>query len=124
MIFIGVDNIIISRFDPSLLANRSFLNHCFTPSEQTYCHSKPDPAPHFAVRFAAKEAVIKAISGINLYLDLNKIEITNDAQGRPYLTFITDDPMFKELRSDISLSHSDTSAIAFVVIYNLKSRTF
>lgn len=112
----GVDIVEISRFSIQLLSNQTFLNLCFTPLEQTYCLSKANPAQHFAARFAAKEAVIKALSGFSLYLEHKKIEIGNNTDGRPYVIFLTDDPLFNTVTVDISLSHSDASAIAFVII--------
>ena len=117
MNYIGVDIVTISRFNDPALQKQSFLDRCFTPAEQTYCLSKIDPAPHFAARFAAKEAVIKALSGMDLYLDINKIEITNNKIGRPYITFLTDNKTIISLKADLSLSHSETDAIAFVILW-------
>ena len=117
MFLTGVDIVTISRFADPALQKQPFLNRCFTPAEQTYCLSKTDPPPHFAVRFAAKEAVIKALSGLNLYLERNMIEITNNKIGRPYITFRCDNPCILQLKSDISLSHSETAAIAFVILW-------
>ena len=117
-ITIGVDIIEFSRFHRPIFNRKSFLNLCFTPAEQQYCLSKSNPAQHFAARFAGKEAGIKALSGLNLYLERNKIEILNHENGRPYLTFHTDNPEILTLKSDISLSHSDTSAIAFDILYS------
>lgn len=117
MNYIGVDIVTISRFNDPALQKQTFLDLCFTPAEQTYCLSKTDPAPHFAARFAAKEAVIKAISGLDLYLERNKIQITTNMIGRPYITFLTDNPRILQLKSDISLSHSETDAIAFVILW-------
>jgi len=116
-IFSGVDIVTISRFNDPSLQKGTFLNLCFTPSEQTYCLSKANPAQHFAARFAAKEAVIKALSGLDLYLERNKIEVCLKENGRPYLRFHTDNQNILCLKTDISLSHSETSAIAFVIMY-------
>lgn len=116
-IFTGVDLVTISRFYAPTAQKQSFLNLCFTPHEQAYCFSKADPAPHFAARFAAKEAVIKALSGLDLYLERNRIEVFNNEIGRPYLIFNTDNDKILSLKSDISISHTETSAIAFVILY-------
>lgn len=118
MIFVGVDIESITRFKDNKTRVKSFQNLCFTSAEQQYCLSKSNPAQHFAARFAGKEAVIKALSGMNLYLERNKIEILNHENGRPYLVFHTENPEILKLKSDISLSHSDTSAIAFVILYS------
>lgn len=117
-IFTGIDIESIVRFTSPNLMRETFLNLCFTSAEQQYCLSKSNPAQHFAARFAGKEAVIKALSGMNLYLERNKIEILNHENGRPYLVFHTENPEILKLKSDISLSHSDTSAIAFVILYS------
>ena len=116
-IFTGVDIVTISRFRTPTTQKQSFLNLCFTPHEQVYCFSKADPAPHFAARFAAKEAVIKALSGLDLYLERNKIEVFNNEIGRPHLILHTDNNKILSLKSDLSISHSETSAIAFVILY-------
>ena len=116
--FVGVDIAEIQRFQKPVLSQKGFLNLCFTPSEQQYCLSKSNSAQHFAARFAGKEAVIKALSGMDLYLERNKIEILNQENGRPYLIFHTNNEKILQLKSDISLSHSDTSAIAFVILYS------
>ena len=118
MIFTGVDIESIRRFRDKKTMITSFLNLCFTAAEQQYCLSKSNSAQHFAARFAGKEAVIKALSGMDLYLERNKIEILNQENGRPYLIFHTNNEKILQLKSDISLSHSDTSAIAFVLLYS------
>ncbi len=117
IIRIGVDHVTISHFNEALLSNIKFLNRCFTLKEQVYCLSKIDPSPHFAVRFAAKEAVIKALSGFNQLLEHNRIEITKNAKGRPSINYLTNEPFYLSLNTDVSLSHSETSAVAFVIIY-------
>ena len=117
-IYTGVDIESIIRFISPNLLRQTFLNLCFTPAEQQYCLSKSNPAQHFAARFAGKEAVIKALSGMGFYLERNKIEILNQENGRPYLVLHTDNEKILQLKSDISLSHSDTSAIAFVILYS------
>ena len=57
-----------------------FLERCFTPSERAYCEARRDPAPHYAARFAAKEAAMKAL-GAAPFTD---IEVTR-AEGAPRL---------------------------------------
>ena len=55
-----------------------FRSRCFTDDERAYCDSKPNPAQHYAGRFAAKEAVGKAL-GSGVYFTWREIEI----RGRP-----------------------------------------
>lgn len=116
LMYTGVDIVSISRFD-TLSTSPVFLRRCFTASELEYCLSKSSPPQHLAARFAGKEAVIKALSGFGLTLDYRQIEITNAENGRPQVTYLTEHEEFQNFRTDISLSHSETSAIAFVIVY-------
>ncbi|MBT4356096.1 MAG: holo-ACP synthase [Rhodospirillaceae bacterium] len=85
IIGIGTDICDISRIE-SLISKfgQKFIDKTFTVHEQEYCSSKSDCAPFYAKRFAAKEAVAKALapssSGALSWLD---VEVTNDPSGRP-----------------------------------------
>jgi phosphopantetheine--protein transferase-like protein len=59
---IGVDTQLISEIEVSISTSTTFLSRNFTPEEVNYCRSTGDPAASFAGRWAAKEAVVKAIS--------------------------------------------------------------
>jgi holo-[acyl-carrier protein] synthase len=76
---VGVDLIEIERVRRALDRHgESFRERCFTEAEREYCESKANPAQHYAGRFAAKEAVGKAI-GSGVYFTWKEIEI----RGRP-----------------------------------------
>ena len=76
---IGVDLIEIERIRRALERHGdSFKRRCFTDVERAYCDSKPNPPQHYAGRFAAKEAVGKAL-GSGVYFTWKEIEI----RGRP-----------------------------------------
>jgi holo-[acyl-carrier protein] synthase len=61
---IGTDIVSVGRFDRLLRAgDGSFLRRWFTPEEVEYCLGRAHPARHLAARFAAKEAVVKAVGG-------------------------------------------------------------
>ena len=76
---VGVDLIEIARVRRALERHGDgFRARCFTPAERAYCESKPNPAQHYAGRFAAKEAVGKAI-GSGVHFTWREIEI----HGRP-----------------------------------------
>lgn len=62
---IGIDAQLISEIDDMYINNADFITRNFTESEIEYCRSRPDPSASFAGRWAAKEAVIKAISSCN-----------------------------------------------------------
>ncbi|MCW2977007.1 MAG: phosphopantetheine--protein transferase, partial [Actinomycetia bacterium] len=80
MIHVGTDLIEIARIRRSLARYESFRNRCFTPDEQAYCDSRPNPAESYAGRFAGKEAVGKALGfGVARAFAWKDIEIV----GRP-----------------------------------------
>ena len=56
---------------------RLFVQKIFTDKEMKYCDNKGKPIQHYAVRFAGKEAVIKALYPFGLFLDVTQIEILN-----------------------------------------------
>ena len=75
---VGVDLIEIPRIARALERYPGFRERCFTEAERAYCDAKPNPAQHYAGRFAAKEAVGKAL-GSGVYFTWREIEI----RGRP-----------------------------------------
>ena len=80
MIRVGTDLIEIARIRRSLDRYAGFRDRCFTPAEQAYCDSRPDPAESYAGRFAGKEAVGKALGfGIARAFAWKEVEIV----GRP-----------------------------------------
>lgn len=110
---IGVDIEDISRFKGK---SQRFLDRVYTKSEQEYCLSKTIPASHFAVRFCAKEAVIKALTPMNIKQpQLNMIEVYHDDNSCPKIK-LPDTEEYANLRTEVSLSHDKTKAIAFVTI--------
>ena len=80
MIGVGTDLIEIGRIRRSLDRYAGFRDRCFTPAEQAYCESRPNPAQSYAGRFAGKEAVGKALGfGVARAFAWKEIEIV----GRP-----------------------------------------
>ena len=76
---VGVDLIEIERIRRALERHgESFKERCFTEAERAYCDSKPNPPQHYAGRFAAKEAVGKAL-GSGVHFTWKEIEV----RGRP-----------------------------------------
>lgn len=118
---IGVDIEDISRFEDK---SDEFLDRIYTKSEQEYCLSKQNPASHFAVRFCAKEAVVKALNsmGIN-HPRLNQIEIYHGENKAPRIRFFDSlASKYENLTIEVSLSHDKTKAIAFVLIEAKRQR--
>ncbi len=113
---IGTDIEQIGRFRKLLYKNnQSFYKNIFTLGEIKYCLSKADPYPHFAARFSAKEAVVKAVGG-SVY-QAKDIEVVNDKDGKPLIKLKTKNLKLKT-KVLISLAHTKDYAIAFAIWLN------
>jgi holo-[acyl-carrier protein] synthase len=110
---IGVDCIEIKRFF-QFEKDDHFLSKIFTEKEIDYCQGNKNACQHFAVRFAGKESVIKAISHYGIQLSPKQIEILTDATGIPYVNITAEH--CSQYTVKISLSHSEEIALAFVII--------
>lgn len=95
----------------------SFLNRVFTDNEIKNAKRRTSFYQHLAGRFAAKEAVFKALG--DPQLSWKDVEILNDKRGRPYCTFI--DKKNRKVDIQISISHVKTYAVANAIIIK-KSR--
>jgi holo-[acyl-carrier protein] synthase len=123
MIFgIGVDLIEIDRIQENLVKHgERFEAKVFTPTEREYCRRMPIPAQHYAARFAAKEAFLKALgTGWAKGVTWQDVGIENFLIGMPQLV-VTGRAM--ELAREygvgamhVSLSHSRGHAVAVVVL--------
>jgi holo-[acyl-carrier protein] synthase len=77
---VGLDVIEIERISVALDRYATFRERCFTEAERDYCESRPNPAQHYAARFAGKEAVGKALGfGVARAFAWKDVEIA----GRP-----------------------------------------
>jgi holo-[acyl-carrier protein] synthase len=106
---VGVDLVEIARVRDFARRNARFLKRVFSADEIAYCKAKKNPWPHFAVRFAAKEAVYKTLGKADI--PLTAISVSRDAGGRPMVT-IFGKPAKK---MKLSLSHGRDHAVAFAV---------
>jgi holo-[acyl-carrier protein] synthase len=82
---IGIDVVEVERIASAIERHgEPFLAKLFTAGEREYCETRKNPAMHFAARFAAKEAVSKALgTGIGGNAGLLDMEIVHDAAGAP-----------------------------------------
>jgi holo-[acyl-carrier protein] synthase len=116
---IGTDIIEVDRIRQAIDRHgQHFLNRLFTENEQAYCLKFPDVATHFAGRFAAKEAIAKAFGlGFGNSLSWKDMEILPNSLGRPIVHL---SPRIKKeflhFHLHISISHTQTYAIAFAVL--------
>lgn len=111
---LGTDIIEIERIRRTLTRfGAHFKNRIYTQAEQAYCDKHRDPAPQYAARFAAKEAIAKALgTGFGAHLRFIDIEISHKPSGAPTAT-IANQP---HLSLALSYSHSHTHAIATALI--------
>ena len=124
MLLTGIDLVENSRI--ARMIERSFetIKEIFTEREIEYCMGKNFPEQSFGVRFAAKEAVIKAIQSNILAYDLRNIEVENIESGAPELIIhsekiknrIAEKLGRKDYGISITLSHEKEFSLAFVVI--------
>jgi holo-[acyl-carrier protein] synthase len=119
-IAIGIDAAEVERMTSFLRRGPRLLRRVFTEEECRYCEQSARPAEHFAARFAAKEAFLKAL-GLRLgALPLGQIEIVREHAGRPRIRLGTRarDTLTSRgfSRAQVSLSHTRAVAVAVVVL--------
>ena len=116
----GVDIIEISRFKNLIKKHGDrFINRVFTKNEIHYCQKKSDNgAASYSARFAAKEALFKAIgTGLRDGLSWKDIETINNKLGNPYFNFYGKTAKIIEKRKvHLTISHSQENSVAFVII--------
>jgi holo-[acyl-carrier protein] synthase len=118
MIRCGIDLVQVERVRAAIETHgERFLRRVFTPVEVAYCTGRPDPWPHYAARFAAKEAVYKAVPhGTLRALVWREIGVRHGPGGAPEVDLggATRDQL-QGWSFAISLSHDRTFAVAQVV---------
>ena len=115
---IGNDIIEISRIKSAIERHgEKFLDRLFTEKEKNYCLKFKDSEKHFAGRFAAKEAISKALgTGFCDSLGWLDIEIINNEKGAPIVTLSKQaQKRFNFSNLLLSISHSENYATAFAI---------
>ncbi|MDO5043706.1 MAG: holo-ACP synthase [Coriobacteriia bacterium] len=120
VIGVGLDIVPIERIERAMNRTPGFIDYVFTSAEQKYCNKKALPQVHYAARFAAREAVLKALGcGIFSGIKMKDLEVLLDKNGAPYMEFsgrakqIMDEKGIVSVQ--ISLSHTSELAIANAV---------
>lgn len=104
----ATDIIEIIRFrDKPYELNKDFYQKIFTKKEIEYCISYNDPYPHFAVRFAAKECMVKLFDNENIF-SMRGFEVLNNDNCAPYVK--------NKEEVSISLSHTNDLALCFAIL--------
>jgi holo-[acyl-carrier protein] synthase len=111
----GVD--VVELADFGALVERSgttFLNRCFTPSELAYAGDGPNRSARLAARFAAKEAVLKAIGiGWAAGISWKEVEVLHHPSGAPSISI--SGAVARIAGFQLSLSHTRTQATTSVI---------
>jgi holo-[acyl-carrier protein] synthase len=112
---VGVDIVDVGRIREVLARHpERFAQKVLSESETAYCFSRPDPAPHIAARFAAKEAVIKCLGG---GCSMHEIEVVRALSGFPSIRLRGRAAERARGRTVlVSLSHLEHIAVAFAVL--------
>ncbi|MBC8135857.1 MAG: holo-ACP synthase [Fibrella sp.] len=115
VVSVGVDLADVVRIREAIARDPDrFAHRVLTDAEREYCFSRPDPAPHIAARFAAKEAVIKCLGG---GCGLRDIEVVRALTGFPSISLSgRAEARANGRRVLISLSHLKEIATAFAVL--------
>lgn len=122
MIFgVGTDLIEVERLEALAARGSEYLQKIFTTFEMDYCEHHGRRAEHYAARFAAKEAFLKALgTGLRDGLSFTEIEVRNDELGKPFIQLYG--KAQDRIRSQdithisISLSHVREIAVAMVIL--------
>lgn len=119
---IGIDVVEVERIAAAIERHgEALLARLFTPDERAYCAAKATPAIHFAARFAAKEAIAKALgTGIGAHANWLDLEITHDANGAPRVLLHGQAAAFASVHGlteiQISLTHAKAYAAANAIV--------
>jgi holo-[acyl-carrier protein] synthase len=119
----GVDLVAIGEMRRAMTRTETFEARVFTEGEREYCHRHADPHIHFAGRFAAKEAALKALgvglSGVGLHTGLHDVEVIS-GKGPPLLRL---GGKAAQIAADLgigtmslSITHTKENAVASVVM--------
>ncbi len=116
---VGVDAVDLARFGRVLARRATVADRLFTPAELAYARSAPDPVPRLSTRFAAKEAVMKAL-GVGLWAyPFHDVEVVRTGLDGPGLVLTGAAAALARrhgvARWHLSLSHTDQVALALVV---------
>jgi len=120
---IGTDIVVVDDLRKRMERTRGFAKRAFDPSEIAYCEDMADPWPHFAARFAAKEAVMKALgTGWSKGVSFTDIVVSNRPGGEPEVVLsgaTADRAEQANTRFKLSLSHAGGLAVAFAVMFEI-----
>ena len=123
---IGIDIIEIERIKQSVdQFGDHFLNKIYTKKELEYSLSKSNKYQHLAARFAAKEAIYKALSSdTDKVYSWQDVEIYNETNGLPKVNFFGSlkDYLNKNKQLKISMSHSENYVTCVAILFSVNTQ--
>lgn len=128
---IGIDVVEVDRIASAIARHgEPFLARLFTPAERQYCAVQKKPELHYAARFAAKEAVSKALgTGIGAHASWLDMEIVRDSQGAPKLVLtgpaanFARDHGISEIQISLTHAREYAAANAIALQMNIEHRS-
>lgn len=114
---VGIDLIEIDRVERALERRPSLAERLFSPAERAYASERARPGRHLAARFAAKEAVVKALGERGI--PVSQVEIRIDASGAPQVELsgrASEIALARNLDISVSLTHSKEIAGAVALV--------
>lgn len=119
---LGVDIVEVERMRKILERTPSFRERVFSEGERAYCDATSCPEAHYATRFAAKEAVLKALgTGFAQGIGVRDIEVRRTSKGRPYVVLsgrareVAREQGVRELPISLSYTHVEAVACAMAI---------
>ena len=119
---LGVDIVEIARMRAILARTPSFAEKVFSEAERAYCDKTSSPETHYATRFAAKEAVLKALgTGFSRGIRPRDVEVKRTSKGRPYAVLrgrakeVAAELGVRELPISLSYTHTEAVACAMAI---------
>lgn len=116
---LGVDIVEIERMRDALRRRPRMKERCFSAEERAYCDKRAHPEIHYALRFAAKEAVLKALGTGFSGMRFTDVEVGRDSKGRPVPRLYGRAAEFAEqlgvTEVHLSLSFTHSTAVASAV---------
>lgn len=114
----GVDLVEVPRFDRATRKwGKHFVGRLFTAGELAYAAKHRAKAQHLAVRFAAKEAVVKALGAPKgLGLEWKDLEIVRAPSGQPKVVFHRTMRRWQKFQVHLSLTHTSQYAVASAIV--------
>lgn len=119
---LGVDIVEIARMKRILERTPSFASKVFSEEEREYCDGHVNPEVHYATRFAAKEAVLKALgTGFSEGIGVRDVEVKRNSKGKPIVHLygrareVADELGVRELPISLSYTHAEAVACAMAI---------